>query len=173
MSKTYIASTRFNEQTLLENRMYRETKQIQGCIYGTNMKINEKYPLNTTMVVVEMNNSTNQIEGIGIIKNLVALDKKYKIYENGEYNRYIYKGKQWISRDQIMRLNEDIVKLFEIILFKGKSNLKRMSGICVVTEKLISNWNKNKQISNAKIIEKLLERITSMFIHYNTDIIFG
>jgi len=173
MSKIYIASTRFNEQTLHENRTYRESKQIQGCIYGTNMKIYEKYPLNATMFIIEMNNDTNRIEGIGIIKNLISLDKKHKIYEDGEYNRYIYKGKYWMSRDQMMRLNEDLVKLFEIILFKGKSNLKRMSGICVVTEKLISNWNKNKDITNAKIMVKITERIKTMFKDYNNDIIFA
>jgi hypothetical protein len=166
----YIASTRFNEQTLIENREYKESKNIEGCIYGTNMKIYEKYPLNVTMFVVEMNNSNNKIEGIGLIKNMLSLDKKYKIYEEGEYNRYIYKGKYWLSRDQIMRLNEDLIKIFEIILFKGKSNLKRMSGICVVTETLFNRWNKSKEISTKKIMKTMVERIQNMFKHYFSDI---
>lgn len=170
MKQIYIASTRFNEQTLIENRKYKESKNIEGCIYGASIKIYEKYPLNVTMFVVEMNNTTNKIEGIGIIKNMLALDKRYKIYEEGDYNRYVYKGKYWLSRDQIMRLNEDIVQIFEIILFKGKSNLKRMSGICVVTEKLFGRWNTNKKIPTSKIVSKLIERITNMFKDYFSNI---
>jgi hypothetical protein len=159
----YIASTRFNEHTLEENRRYKETRKIEGCIYGAQMKIYEKYPLNSQMFVVEMNNETNRIEGIGLIKNIIVLDKNYKIYEEGEYNRYIYKGKYWLSRDQVARMNEDIVKIFDVILFKGKSNLKRMSGICVVTETLIQNWNKNRHISSSQIINKMIQRLKKMF----------
>jgi len=170
MKQIYIASTRFNEETLIENRKYKESKNIEGCIYGASIKIYEKYPLNVTMFVVEMNNTTNKIEGIGIIKNMLALDKRYKIYEEGDYNRYVYKGKYWLSRDQIMRLNEDIVQIFEIILFKGKSNLKRMSGICVVTETLFGRWNTNKKIPTSKIVSKLIERIKNMFKDYFSDI---
>ena len=47
-------------------------------------------PPDTIIYVLEMNNSTNKIMGIGRIKN-----KKYareKIYKSGEYNRHVYKG---------------------------------------------------------------------------------
>ena len=37
-----------------------------------------------------MNNERNRIEGIGLIKNLLVVDKRHKIYENNDYNRYIY-----------------------------------------------------------------------------------
>jgi endonuclease V-like protein UPF0215 family len=50
-----------------------------------------------------MNNETNKIEGIGLIRNHLAHDKRHKIYNNNEYNRYIYRGKYWL--DGIMRTN--------------------------------------------------------------------
>jgi hypothetical protein len=40
-----------------------------------------------------------------------------------------------------MEYNSELVEIFDKILFKGKSNLKRISGISVVTEKLFKRWN--------------------------------
>ena len=88
----YIASTRFNNETLESNYKYRADKNIRGCIYGSCMMINEKYPINSLLFVIEMNNTQNKIEGIGLIKNRLILDKYYKIYEDGHYNRYTYFG---------------------------------------------------------------------------------
>jgi hypothetical protein len=137
----YIASTRFNNETLESNYKYRADKNINGCIYGSCMMINEKYPINSLLFVIEMNNTQNKIEGIGLIKNRLILDKYYKIYEDGNYNRYTYGGKYWVNREQIMEYNSELVEIFDKILFKGKSNLKRISGISVVTEKLFKRWN--------------------------------
>ena len=136
----YIASTRFNNETLESNYKYRADKKINGCIYGSCMMINEKYPINSLLFVIEMNNTQNKIEGIGLIKNRLILDKYYKIYKDGNYNRYTYGGKYWISREQIMEYNSILVEIFDKILFKGKSNVKRISGISVVTEKLFKRW---------------------------------
>jgi hypothetical protein len=136
----YIASTRFNTETLESNYKYRADKKIQGCIYGSCMMINEKYPINSLLFVIEMNNTQNKIEGIGLIKNRLVLDKYYKIYEDGHYNRYTYGGKYWVSREQIIEYNLELVEIFDKILFKGKSNVKRISGISVVTEKLFKRW---------------------------------
>ena len=57
-----------------------------------------------------------------------------------EYNRYIYKGEYWLSREQILRHDDEIVEIFENILFKKKSHVKRQSGISIITNKLLSNW---------------------------------
>ena len=87
MIQTYIATTRFNEDTLENNRRYKESRKIQGCIYGSGLCINEKYPINSLMFVVEMNNSSNQIEGIGLIRNSTKKDNYYNIYGPHSYNR--------------------------------------------------------------------------------------
>lgn len=155
----YIASTRFNTDTLMENVRYKETHKIKGCIYGASIKINKKYPLNAWMFVFEMNNSENTIEGIGLIRNMLSLDKHYRIYESGDYNRYIYKGKHWISRPQIMEMAPNIIEIFEKILFKGKSNLKRMSGICVVTDKLFARW----EYESSPILNQIKEMFQRLY----------
>jgi len=134
----HIASTRFNEFTWDENLKYRLKCRIP-VMYGIDLKIRNKYPPGGWLFVIEMNNELNQIEGIGLIQNLLVHDK-HKIYNNYTYNFYIYKGNHWFSRTQIGDIDEDIIKICDTILFKGKSHLKRQSGISILTETLFKNW---------------------------------
>ena len=136
----HLACTRFNNQTYKENIECR-LKYGEKVLYGPAFKIRNTYSMGSILFVVEMNNETNKIEGIGLIKNSLVSDKRYKIYENSDYNRYIYRGKYWLSRAELDNLDPEMVEIFDNILFKGKSNLKRMSGITVLTEKLFTNWN--------------------------------
>ncbi len=133
----HIACTRFNTQTYKENMDYR-AKYNEAVIYGPAYKIRDIYSAGSLIFVVEMNNETNKIEGIGLIANLTVSDKYYKIYSELNYNRHIYRGKYWLSRHH---LDSEIVEIFDNILFKGKSNMKRMSGITILTEKLFTNWD--------------------------------
>ena len=103
-----------------------------------------------------MNNEENKIEGIGVIKNKIAHDKKYKIYSDSDYNRIIYQGKYWLSREQLLSLDPELVDIFDKMLFKGKSHLKRQSGISVVTEKLTKKWDHD--------LNMLKRRIKGLFI---------
>jgi hypothetical protein len=154
----YLASTRFNSSTRIENVQFKEKskEKEKSVIYGVSIKINERYPLNTLFFVAEMNNDTNQIYGISLIRNSIVIDKPYNIYTNDEYNRYIYKGNYWISREELLLEDRTIVDNLENMLFKGKSNLKRISGIAVITNKLFSRWKYEE--------DKLKEKIKNMFI---------
>lgn len=136
----HLASTRFNCKTYKENKDYR-IKNEEEVIYGSAFKIRDMYSVGSLIFVAEMNNETNKIEGIGFIKNLLVTDKNYKIYEDTNYNRYVYRGKYWLSRKQLDELDTEITEILDNILFKGKSNMKRMSGITVLTNKLFTNWN--------------------------------
>lgn len=132
----YVASTRFNNRTIEENRLYREKNNISGVIYSTNIRIRETYALGALFYVVEMNNDTNKIEGIGLIRNRLILDKKHSIYTIHDYNRFVYTGKYFLSRDYLLELAGELVELFDQILFKGRGHLKRQSGISVITDKI-------------------------------------
>jgi len=139
----YIASTRFNHATWNENTEYRRQHSFRA-IYGVCIKMHEKYPLKSIIFVIEMNNDNNQICGIGLIRNSLSLDKKYKIYADHDYNRFIYKGDFWISRGEILDYDATLIVRLENILFKGKGHLKRQSGISVITNKPFLNWNYNE-----------------------------
>jgi hypothetical protein len=153
----HLACTRFNCATYAQNSMYR-TINSEVVIYGSTLKIRETYNVDSPIFVVEMNNDNNKIEGIGLIRNALVYDKKHKIYENPEYNRYIYRGKYWLSRDQLLSVDHELVDAFDTVLFKGKSHLKCRLGITVITDRLFVHWNYE--------LADLKERVKQAFIHY-------
>lgn len=155
----YIASTRFNNDTYDENIAYRRKSGI-NVIYGTSIRIQEKYDIGTLMFVAEMNNDENRIEGIGLIRNTLIYDKKHNIYLNSDYNRYLYKGDYWISRKTILEKDSEIANICDTVLFKGKSHLKRISGISVLTEQLFTNWDYKLSVLKEKIRQLFLKEFS-------------
>ena len=133
-----IASTRFNNSTLAENLEYR-IKTNNACIYCSPQRMSPKIKADSLVFIVEMNNELNQIEGIGLIKNTIRLDKYFKVYEDSNFNRYVFKGNYRINREELIRYNSKLVEILDNILFKGKTHLKRGSGITTITEKLLKN----------------------------------
>jgi len=133
-----IASTRFNNSTLAENLEYR-IKTNNACIYCSPQRMSPKIKTDSLVFIVEMNNELNQIEGIGLIKNTIQYDKYFKVYEDCNLNRYVFKGKYRINREELIRYNSKIVEILDNILFKGKTHLKRGSRITTITDKLLKN----------------------------------
>ena len=98
-----LSTTRFDEITWQENCAYRKKHNLSGPIYCAPMKMRETIPIDTLVFVIEMKNlkkkkkkdSGGCIEGIGLIKNrFIPTEErhKYAVYEDGNYERYIYKG---------------------------------------------------------------------------------
>lgn len=133
----FIMSTRFTNETYEQNRLYRELNNIQEYIYCQRIQIKAQIPLNTPLYLVEMNNSTNQILGVGLIKNFIVTDKFYKVYSSNDFNRYIYKTQYRIDREELLLANLPLVLALETICFKGKTHLKRIPGISVIPDKLL------------------------------------
>jgi hypothetical protein len=134
-----IVSTRYNDTTWQENITYRKKTNHNGCIYGAPHMLSNKIVVDSLVFVVEMNNSINQIEGIGFVKNNLRLDKSYKIYDSGNYNRYVFKGKFHITREQLIEINGFLVECLDYILFKKKSHMKRGMGFTTIPEKLLKD----------------------------------
>jgi len=80
------------------------------------------------MFILEMNNDTNQIMGIGLVRNHPILNK-YHVYDNGNYNRYVYVGKNRIDRADMSEKEEQIMKVFDILCFTGNRHMKRGQGL--------------------------------------------
>uniref|UniRef100_A0A6C0B0F0 Uncharacterized protein n=1 Tax=viral metagenome TaxID=1070528 RepID=A0A6C0B0F0_9ZZZZ len=134
-----ITSSRFNQATWEENSRYRRERQIDGCIYGSPSPLSSKIVANSLVFIIEMNNTLNKIEGIGLVYNKIQYDKYYMVYETGNYNRYIYKSNYRLDRSELQKCNPDLVKALDKCLFKGKTHLKRGSGITIVPEKLLTS----------------------------------
>jgi len=137
-----ITVTRFNNETWDENNKYRKDNNIDGCLYTCPTKINPNIVINKVLYVLEMNNSTNKIMGIGRIKNRIRGLHKNNIYSDRNYNRYTYNGNLRIDKEKFNNYEKDIIKFFEIICFTGKSHLKRGQGIQLVPVEIIKKCKK-------------------------------
>tara|TARA_B100000989_G_C19526428_1_gene467128 strand:+ start:3005 stop:3505 length:501 start_codon:yes stop_codon:yes gene_type:complete len=125
-----IFVTRFNNITIQENKNWLIKNNEIGCIYGSPVKITDKILPESHIIVIEMNNSKNIIEGIGIIKNkLLPNEKKYRIYKENNYNRFIYKSNIRIDRISFNNYEKSIIKDLEKLLFKTRNHCKRGQGI--------------------------------------------
>jgi hypothetical protein len=129
LNKRYtIITSRFNNFTWNENREFTEKKKSIGCVYCAPTVISQKVILDSSMFVLEMNNDKNRIMGIGKVKNHPQL-RKYSVYNNQNYNRYVFIGKSRIDRMDMNFEEEQIMKAFDILCFKGPYHMKRGHGL--------------------------------------------
>jgi hypothetical protein len=84
-------------------------------------------PKHSIIFILEMNNDTNKIAGIGIIKNKLDYNY-YRIYSNNNYNRFTYKSDYYMPAHEL-ESHTEIIQAVEKCLFTGKSHLKRGQGI--------------------------------------------
>jgi len=152
-----VVTGRFNNETLEANYSYRRKKNL-SCIYCVPMELSPKIHYDSPVFVIEMNNSSNSIEGIGLIKNKPASNRYYKVHDDGNTNRFIYIGDYFIDRETIISINSFIVDVLDEILFKGKTHSKRGSGLSIIPEKILKF-----DICNGRDIKK---EIKDLFIYH-------
>jgi hypothetical protein len=149
-----IVTSRFSTDTLLQNAEFRARNNEVGCMYGCPVSITQKIEQNKILFVLEMNNTTNKIAGIGMIRNR-AVCNKYKVYGNMSYNRYVYIGKYRISRETMTEEEEEIMRVFDVVCFKGAGNMKRGHGILAFPIEILFKCSKTKD---------LVEFVKQMFV---------
>ena len=162
MGKTIkIVTTRFSNYTWKENMNYLAKNKDISCIYGSPQEMSPKILYDSIVFVIEMNNTVNQIEGIGLVKNRPFVDKYYSIYSEGNYNRFVYKSNYRIDRETILRFDPTIVDILEYVVFKEKSHLKRGSGFTTITQELLKR-KKSETYKNVEL-HKIEKTITDCF----------
>jgi len=127
-SRQFIMTSRFNEETWEQNKEFRKRHPEYGCAYGCPDPVSKDIPLDTILFVLEMNNDTNQIMGIGIIKNRPSIMGTH-IYPNGNFNRYVYSSDQRIDREEMTDEEDQIMTVFDILCFTGNKHMKRGQGL--------------------------------------------
>tara|TARA_B100001027_G_scaffold215720_2_gene190291 strand:- start:2576 stop:3091 length:516 start_codon:yes stop_codon:yes gene_type:complete len=153
----YLATTRFTTKTWNEHKEWfnkknnLENKELKS-FYNSPNKICDKVPLQAKVLVIEMNNDTNQILGIGIIKNSLWNSKKCNIHSDNRYNRYFYKGVDEKRIDRKDLLNQKVkiknveislLILIEEICFSGSTHSKRHRGITLLPKSILNNKHIN------------------------------
>jgi len=129
MSIQDIGTSKFNTQTYKENIKWKKENNKSNYTVTTLMTpICDRIPTDKGIFILEMNNETNKIEGIGIVRNFPVRceDHGVKIYDNDYFNSYIYHGKFHISRKKILKRDDwKVLKYLEHLVFKGSKHLKR------------------------------------------------
>jgi len=126
-----VCITRYNNQTWAERSAWLAANPDYACIYKAPVAIKPNIPYEAPLFILEMNNDTNQIMGIGRIVNEVRADRSYRMYADQNYNRYTYLGRQRVDRAGIMQQKENaaIIEMLERLLFYGARHAKRGQGI--------------------------------------------
>ena len=170
--KIYILTTRYNEKTLLANRTFLEKSSVKyKCVYSSPVEISEKIPIGSKCIVLEMNNDTNRIIGIGLIEK-TECKKKLCVQEWGYYNRVHYAGYFRMDREDLVlpidspnpvvstslsnpvvstslsNLKESqIMEILDALCFKGSGHLKRGKGLTMFpVSYLYSNFERGIDI---------------------------
>ena len=160
-----LMTTRFNNKTWKENQNWRHLNNFNGCIYGTPKLVSDKYTKDCPLIVLEMNNDENRIEGIGLVKNCYTR-KKHNIYSDYTFNRYIYKGKYRIDRDVLDDREEIVLEVLDALVFKGERHLKRGNGFIAVPTLIVNN----KHINFIKNIINMFKRRKNLINNNESNI---
>lgn len=133
-----IYTTRFTSETYEENRAYKQNKLdgFKGSLYSTTLPFPVNASLSKYFFVLDMNNTTNKLMGIGFVKNILAKEQNIRVHRRQGFNLNIFKSDFYISLDSLDSLDSVdkggrslwktfLAKEFESYLFYGKSNMKR------------------------------------------------
>ena len=136
-----ICVTRYNNATWRERTAWLAENPEYKCIYKSPVAIKSNIPYEAPVFVLEMNNDTNQIMGVGRIINEIRADRSYRVYSDQNYNRYTYLGRQRLDRADIMqsRICARIIETLERMLFYGARHCKRGQGIHELPARIRNN----------------------------------
>jgi hypothetical protein len=140
--KCHITCTIFNNETFAQHELWMKKYNRSGCSYGTPIQVSPRVFPRERMFVLEMNNDTNRVMGVGMIHN-VPSPKRYKLYEDHSYNRYLYTGDHRIMVSQMTIPERAVIWVMEQLLFYGAGHMKRGQGISLVPRV----WETNHTIS--------------------------
>lgn len=155
----YVMTTRFTNITYQENKSFRENEKIKKknihCVYNVTMEIKKIIPLGAPMFVLEMNNCINKIMGVGYVENY-SRNRENLIHDDGNYNRYSYKGTVRLDHTEFTELEQDQIKVIEKLCFYGSDHLKRQGGITQFP--LRKHYQLHEEFDLTAILQKMIDR---------------
>ena len=149
-----IGVTRFTDDTYKENIEWKKRKQYNGCIYGFDREIslvdfnclNEIYTIDIRCSP-NTKKSPPHIYGIGKIKCITKKEWRSRIYTNHEFNRFVYKGDKYISRENLVinEHNKTTIEQLERLLCSGPRHFKRGDGLSKLSYERIMTFDPNRK----------------------------
>lgn len=139
--RNHLLTTRFTTATWNENENYRKLHSNIGCVYCCPDPISKSIMIDTNLFILEMNNDTNKIIGIGLIRNQ-SVNGKLSVYSKGNYNRYTFIGRTRIDRSEMNEEEDLVMNIFDILCFRGNTHMKRGQGLKSFPTELIYKLSK-------------------------------
>ena len=152
--KNHIMTSRFSNATWGENVSFRKRTGKHGCIYCAPIVVSQHVPHDSVMFILEMNNDTNKIMGVGMVRNRPS-HGIYHVYQNNNFNRYTYTGKYRIDRESMTAEEEIVMRVFDILCFRGNRHMKRGHGLTAFPVESLCRCAYNKM--------DLVDFMTTMF----------
>lgn len=126
----FLETTRFNQASMKINQQAR----WEGCLYGNPRPLKKRQQ--PFRLVLELNNDTNRIDGVGLISNKCLLRGKNTVfrdvYENRLFNQNVYRGSYRLDRSLLDEYSEISLKIFQRLdegCFHGFYHVKRGNSI--------------------------------------------
>ena len=123
-----VAVTRFNDRTWFENTRFRSSRGFAGCVYNSPVVIARSVLPDTMVYVLEMNNTSRRLLGIGCVANRVR-PYRIKVYDDPFYNQFAYTGPQRVDRSEMTEDELRVLAILEELVFYGNGHLQRGKGI--------------------------------------------
>ena len=161
--KSFLATTRFNNTTWSENQHFITNSPIDvldpkiKCVYPCSAILSGQLPLDSSIFVLEMNNETNLIEGIGLIRHKPPHFRKYHVYTQEKYNEYSYQGAHHIHRADITEEEMVYWQQLEKYCFKGRRHQKRMTGIKLFPPDILYEHKMSSECDLVQIIATMFK----------------
>ena len=126
--RNQLLTSRFTTATWNENELYRKSHNNVGCIYCSPDPISKSIMIDSNLFILEMNNDTNKIMGIGLVRNH-HVNGKLTVYTKGNYNRYAFIGRNRVCRTEMTEEEDLVMQIFDILCFRGNTHMKRGQGL--------------------------------------------
>ena len=161
ISQPILMTTRYNTETWLQYMNWRKKYNLnESYYYSCPFPISNTISIGSTLYILEMHNSLNKIMGMGVVLLKEQDMKRYKIYDNDNFNRFHYHSTLYINRDMLSKetlLLENgiwisILEVLELVCFKGKRHSKRHMNIAKIPLIYYQGSIMNKVMDNLKQI---------------------
>ena len=131
----YIGTIKYNKYCRVDEvQRWKDMKKWEGCVYSVPKPIAKCIRKRKYIFVIEMNNNTNKIEGIGFIRNIDNLGRNTGIHHDMKYNLYNYNSSFHVGfKDMCKKDNGNYIEFLTRLLFYGRSHYKRGPGIITVS----------------------------------------
>ena len=125
----YLMTSRFSTATLAENARYRAAEGA-ACVYSVPAVVDSHFvPLGALMFVLEMNNDTNRIEAVGLVRHAMPRYRARDVYEKSVHNVFSYVGSQRLARAEMDAAEERAMRALDLLCFGGSRHQKRLKGL--------------------------------------------